>query len=84
MIDDPDVRDVSDETAGEFIGFELFDGSKWTQFGISHSALHILGGPSATSDIDTFERNVTRIKGVAFGIGNVGNGRTMLNSDHFK
>ncbi len=82
MLNDPDLRNVADDL-GDFVGFELFDGESWKPFGVSRTALRILGGPNAETDLDTFERHVAQIKGVAFRITYIGNGRTILNSEHF-
>ena len=84
MIDDPDLRNIAVDTTGDFLAFELFDNGEWRQFGVSGTTLRILGGPGASNDLEAFEQNVERIKGVAFGISNVGNGRTMLSSEHFQ
>jgi len=84
MLNDPDVRNVGENTMGDFLAFELFDGKEWANVHISLSALVMLGAPENLNPIESFERNIDRIKGVAFGIGNVGNGRIDLGPGDFK
>jgi hypothetical protein len=83
MLNDPDLRNVTDHTSGDFLSFELFDAGTWRAFRISRTALAKLSAGADLSDIESFERNVDRIKGVAFNAHKVGNGYVILNSDHF-
>jgi hypothetical protein len=84
MLTDPDLRNVTDHTDGDFLAFELFDAGLWRAFRISRSALAVLSGVEKLAPMESFEKNIDRIKGVAFSTHKVGNGYFSLNSDHFE
>lgn len=84
MLNDPDVRNVSDVTTGDFLYFELFDNDVWRVIHIARTALVVLARGAPLSEIESLERNIELIKAVAFGVRDVGNGFTLLNSTHFK
>jgi hypothetical protein len=84
MLNDPDLRNVTDHTTGDFVAFELFDAGTWRAFRISQTALQVLSGADGLTPMESFERNVDRIKGVAFNAPKVGNGYVALNSDNFE
>ncbi|MEO5934343.1 MAG: hypothetical protein ABIQ08_12440 [Duganella sp.] len=84
MLNDPDVRNVEEITTGDFVSFQLFDADLWRQFRISRTALTVLAGSDGTTPLESFEKNIDRIKGVAFAEHKVGNGYTVLTSDHFE
>ena len=84
MLNDPDLRNVTDDTTGDFVAFELFDVDQWRAFRISRTALTKLSAGENLSDIESFERNIERIKGAAFNAHKVGNGYVILKSDNFE
>ncbi|MYN29210.1 hypothetical protein [Duganella levis] len=84
MFTDPDLRNVSDLTTGDFIAFELFDADVWRAFRISRTALDVLSNGRDLPPLQSFEQNFDRIKGVAFNAHKVGNGYVVLDSDSFK
>ncbi|MEV4782098.1 hypothetical protein [Burkholderia sp. LMU1-1-1.1] len=83
MLNDPDIRNVEEITTGDFVSFELFDADLWRQFRISRTALTVLAGSDGTTPLASLEKNIERIKGVAFTAHKVEDGYTVLTSDHF-
>lgn len=83
MLNDPDLRNITENTDGDFLAFELFDNDKWRDFRISLTALAVLCTEHDLTPLDSFEENVKHIKGVAFVTQAPPVGPTILNSDHF-
>lgn len=84
MLNDPDLRNVTDVTTGDYVSFELFDAGTWRAFRISGSALRTLSAAEVLPPMGAFERHIERIKGVAFAADKVENGYTTLTSENFK
>lgn len=84
MLNDPDIRNVSLRTTGDFLAFELFDAGEWRAIRVTLTALAVLGVVEQLSPIDSFERNIEKIKAIAFGVRDVGNGFVILDSDNFE
>ena|SRR5476649_110026 len=83
MLNDPDLRNVEEQTIGDFLAFELFDAGKWRAFRISLTALAVLGAAENLPAMASFERNIERIKGIAFQKQDDLNGFAVLLSDDF-
>jgi hypothetical protein len=84
MLNDPDIRNVSLRTTGDFLAFELFDAGEWRAVRVSLTALAVLGAVERLSATVAFERHIERIKAVAFGVRDVGNGFVLLDVENFE